>query len=98
MPGQLDGELLLLDFMNFSSAEAQGAAPRRVHALRAARSFAISSARMPDIEIALASLAAARASTGFELIDVRTAEEFAAAPTAARHIPMPALLADPEAA
>ena len=31
-----------------------------------------------------------------ELIDIRSAEEFAAAPTPARHIPMPALLADPK--
>ena len=29
------------------------------------------------------------------LIDVRTPEEFAAQPTAARHVPMAALLADP---
>jgi rhodanese-related sulfurtransferase len=30
------------------------------------------------------------------LIDIRSAEEFAAAPTPARHIPMPTLLADPK--
>ncbi|MGO9426518.1 MAG: ThiF family adenylyltransferase [Steroidobacteraceae bacterium] len=94
MPGQLDGELLLLDFMNFSSVK-----------LKAHRRFGCDAPRCAlirdlerdaaDIEIPLPSLAAA-AQGRFELIDVRTAEEFAASPTAARHIPMPELLAHPE--
>jgi rhodanese-related sulfurtransferase len=42
-----------------------------------------------------ASLGAA-AMSRLELIDIRSDEEFAAAPTPARHIPMPALLADPK--
>ena len=37
IPGQLDGELLLLDFMNFSKRETQGAAPCRLPSARAAR-------------------------------------------------------------
>ena len=46
------------------------------------------------MEIALGSLAAA-AERGFEVIDIRTAEEVAARPTGARHIPMANLLANP---
>ena len=43
----------------------------------------------------VASLAAAR-EQHFEPIDVRTAEEVAAQPTEARHIPMASLLAEPK--
>jgi sulfur-carrier protein adenylyltransferase/sulfurtransferase len=93
MSGQLDGELLLLDFMNFSSLKIK--APRReecrapdcAHIRRIERDD-------PDIEIALRSLAEA-AERGFEVIDIRTSEEVAAHPTAARHVAMPNLLADP---
>jgi rhodanese-related sulfurtransferase len=46
-----------------------------------------------DIEIALDSLE--EAARTFRLIDVRTPEEFAVRPTAARHVPMATLLADP---
>jgi molybdopterin/thiamine biosynthesis adenylyltransferase/rhodanese-related sulfurtransferase len=93
MPGQLEGELLLLDFMNFSSVKLK--APRR------AECVAPGCALIHDLpgeeaglEIEVASLAAA-AARRFELIDVRTAEEFAASPTPARHIPMPTLLGKP---
>jgi adenylyltransferase/sulfurtransferase len=94
MPGQLAGELLLMDFMNFSSVKLK--APRRsgcaapacglIHAL---------APDDPDIEVSLPSLAAA-AERHFEVIDIRTADEVAARPAAARHIPMPDLLARPE--
>jgi len=93
LAGQLDGELLLLDFMNFSSIKlkaprrAECRAPDCAHIREVAREDA-------DLEIELRSLADA-AQRGFEVIDIRTAEEIAARPTAARHIAMPVLLAVP---
>ena len=93
LSGQLDGELLLLDFMNFSSLKLK--APRRAecHAPDCAHIREIAREN-PGIEIALRSLADA-GQRGLEVIDIRTMEEFAARPTAARHIAMPILLADP---
>jgi sulfur-carrier protein adenylyltransferase/sulfurtransferase len=93
MQGQLDGELLLLDFMNFSNLKIN--APRRAEcrAPDCAHIHAIA-AEDPDIEVALRSLSEA-AQRGYEVIDIRTGEEFAARPTTARHIAMPVLLADP---
>jgi adenylyltransferase/sulfurtransferase len=93
LSGQLDGELLLLDFTNFSSLKiktprrAECPAPDCAHIREIAREDL-------EIEIALPSLADA-AQRGLEVIDIRTPEEFAARPTAARHIAMPTLLADP---
>jgi len=93
MNGQLAGELLLLDFMNFSSLKIK--APRRVECVAPACAHIRELTRDdPGIEIALGSLAAA-AGRGFEVIDIRTAEEVAARPTGARHIPMASLLANP---
>ena len=93
LSGQLAGELLLLDFTNFSSLKIK--APRRAEC-RAPGCAHIRdiAAEDPKIEIALHSLADA-AQRGLEVIDIRTQEEFAARPTAARHIAMPVLLADP---
>src|SRR5450631_3546558 len=93
LSGQLDGELLLLDFMNFSSIKLK--APRRAecHAPDCAHIREIAREDV-DLEVALHSLADA-AQRGFEVIDIRTTEEFAARPTAARHIAMPVLLAEP---
>jgi molybdopterin/thiamine biosynthesis adenylyltransferase/rhodanese-related sulfurtransferase len=93
LSGQLDGELLLLDFTNFSSLKIK--APRRA-ACRAPECAYIREIAREDleIEIALPSLADA-ARHGLEVIDIRTEEEVAARPTAARHVAMPALLADP---
>jgi molybdopterin/thiamine biosynthesis adenylyltransferase/rhodanese-related sulfurtransferase len=93
LPGQLDGELLLLDFMNFSSLKLK--APRRAdcHAPACAHIREIAREDL-GIEIALCSLAEAHR-RGLEVIDIRTTEEFAARPTVARHIAMPILLADP---
>jgi rhodanese-related sulfurtransferase len=84
---------LLLDFMNFSSVKIQ--APRRAECI-APRCALILDLPPEDaaIELRFASLAAA-AEHRLELIDIRSAEEFAAAPTPARHIPMPTLLANP---
>lgn len=91
--GQLGGELLLLDFMNFSSLKLK--APRRAEC-RAPGCAHISG--MPreerDLEMELPSLDEA-AARGLEVIDIRTAEEFAAEPSLGKHIPMPTLLADP---
>jgi sulfur-carrier protein adenylyltransferase/sulfurtransferase len=93
MSGQLDGELLLLDFTNFSSLKIK--APRRAEC-RAPDCAHIREIARDDleIEIALPSLADA-AKHGLEVIDIRTQEEVAARPSAARHIAMPILLANP---
>jgi molybdopterin/thiamine biosynthesis adenylyltransferase/rhodanese-related sulfurtransferase len=93
MGGQLENELLLLDFMNFSSMKIK--APRRAEC-RAPACAHIREIAPEDagIEIALDSLAAA-AAQGFEVIDIRSAEEVAAQSAAARHIPMQELLANP---
>jgi sulfur-carrier protein adenylyltransferase/sulfurtransferase len=98
MSGQLEGELLLLDFMNFTSMKiksprrAECAAPGCVHIRELTH-------QDPDIEMNWVSLSAA-AEHGFRLIDIRTAEEVAARPAGARpgevlHIPMTALLGNP---
>jgi sulfur-carrier protein adenylyltransferase/sulfurtransferase len=93
LPGQLEEELWVLDFTNFSTLKLK--APRRAecHAPDCAhiREIAREDA---GIEITLRSLDEA-ARRGFEVIDIRTAEEVAARPAAARHIAMPILLADP---
>lgn len=91
MEGELAGELLLLDFMSFTSHKLK--APRRTECAAPGCALILSIPREEDdIEIKLASLEAAE--QRFALIDVRTAEEFAARPTRARHIPMASLLAD----
>jgi adenylyltransferase/sulfurtransferase len=92
MQGQLAGELLLMDFMNFTSPKLR--APRRAECA-APRCALIRGLGGEDagIEVHLASLDAAR--RDFDLIDIRTREEFVMRPTPARHIPMAALLADP---
>jgi sulfur-carrier protein adenylyltransferase/sulfurtransferase len=94
LPGQLDGELLLFDFMNFSSAKLK--APRR-GACSAPACALIRDIPREDagIEIGLTSLDAAAAER-FEVIDIRSAEEVAAQPARLRHIAMPTLLANPE--
>jgi molybdopterin/thiamine biosynthesis adenylyltransferase/rhodanese-related sulfurtransferase len=93
LSGQLDGELLLLDFTNFSSLKlkaprlAECRAPDCAHIREIAREDLA-------IEIALPSLADA-ARRDLEVIDIRNQEEIAVRPTGARHIAMPVLLADP---
>ena len=94
LAGQLAGELLLLDFSNFSSVKLK--APRRAACQAPGCALIHNIARGDeDLEITLPSLSAA-AVDGFEVIDVRTAVEVAARPTAARvrHIAMADLLAD----
>ncbi len=93
MSGQLDGELLLLDFSNFSTLKIK--APRRSEC-RAPDCAHIReiAPEDPGIEIWVPSLAAA-AERGLEVIDIRTPDEVALQPTGVRHIAMPILLADP---
>jgi sulfur-carrier protein adenylyltransferase/sulfurtransferase len=93
MSGQLAGELLLLDFMNFSNSKIK--APRRAEC-RAPGCAHIHELTHEDsgIEVASTSLSAA-AARGLEVIDIRTAEEFAEQPSEARHIAMNDLLANP---
>ena len=93
MSGQLEGELLLLDFMNFGSTKLK--APRRAECQ--APDCALIRMIAPEeagIELSLRSLTDA-AHRGFDIIDIRSAEEVAARPSSARHIAMPTLLADP---
>jgi len=93
MPGQLDGELLLLDFNNFSQIKLKAARRAECLAPNCAHIREIA-AEDPGIELALSSLSEAK-TRGLEVIDIRSDAEFAAHPIAARHIPMPTLLADP---
>jgi sulfur-carrier protein adenylyltransferase/sulfurtransferase len=94
MSGQLEGELLLLDFTNFTSLKLK--APRRAECLAPACAHVRELTREDaGIEMVLGSLAAA-AEHGLEVIDIRTAEEVAARPAGARHIPMTDLLANPK--
>jgi sulfur-carrier protein adenylyltransferase/sulfurtransferase len=93
IPEQLGGQLLLLDFMNFSTLKIN--APRRAECRAPACAHIRELAREdPAIEIALGSLQAAVA-RGLDVVDIRTAQEFAEHPTEARHIPMSDLLANP---
>ena len=93
LPGQLDAELLLMDFTGFTTLKlkaprrAECQAPGCAHIREIVREDA-------DLEIALRSLTDA-VRRGFEVVDIRTNEEVAAQPVAARHIAMPLLLADP---
>jgi molybdopterin/thiamine biosynthesis adenylyltransferase/rhodanese-related sulfurtransferase len=92
--GQLEAEMLLMNFMNFSTLTLK--APRRP-ACRAPHCTLVKPPQVDaaDIEIQMASLGEARAQ-GLEIIDIRSLEEIAAAPAAARHITMPDLLSNPE--
>ena|ERR1700742_1551943 len=92
--GQLNDELLLVDFMNFSALKIK--ASRRAECLAPActRIRAIPGAA-EDIEVVVDSLDQA-ARRGFEVIDIRDAEEITALPSGMRHIQMHDLLAHPE--
>ena len=94
MSGQLGGELLLLDFTDFSSHKLK--APRRSECRAPGCAHIRELPREdPGIEIELHSLREA-AERGLEVIDIRSVEEFAARPAVGRHIPMAQLLANPE--
>jgi molybdopterin/thiamine biosynthesis adenylyltransferase/rhodanese-related sulfurtransferase len=98
MGGQLEGELLLLDFMSFSNLKIKASRRAECHAPACAHIRDFTQDR--DLEVSWDSLAAA-AARGFDVIDIRTAEEVAAQPaavaadTTVRHIPMHELLANP---
>jgi adenylyltransferase/sulfurtransferase len=93
MAGQLAGELLLLDFNNFSNTKIKA---RRRPECTAPHCAHIHAPHFDDadIDIPLHSLNAAR-ERGLTVIDIRTPEEFAAHPSSARHLPMAELLANP---
>jgi adenylyltransferase/sulfurtransferase len=92
MRGQLEGELLLMDFTTFTSTKLK--APRRRECV-APRCAVVRELERDDADIEIALDSLEEAARTFRLIDVRTPEEFAAQPTMARHVPMAALLADP---
>jgi molybdopterin/thiamine biosynthesis adenylyltransferase/rhodanese-related sulfurtransferase len=94
MAGQLAGELLLLDFTNFSNTKIK--ARRRPECIApGCAHIRAPEAEQAGVDVALESLAAAQ-TRGFTVIDIRSREEFAAHPTGARHVPMADLLADPK--
>ncbi len=94
MPGQLGGELLLLDFTTFSSTKIR--APRHGACLApdCARIGALATPAS-ELQITLPSLAAA-SHRGLQVIDIRSAAEVAARPAGARHVEMQTLLAQPQ--
>jgi sulfur-carrier protein adenylyltransferase/sulfurtransferase len=93
LSGQLAGELLLMDFGNFSNTKikarrrAECVAPHCAHI----RGIAFEDA---DLEIAASSLQDA-AAQGFRIVDIRDDAEVAAQPSGATHISMQTLLGDP---
>jgi len=92
MRGQLEGELLLMDFTTFTSTKLK--APRR-RECAAPHCTLVRELEREDADIELALDSLEEAARTYRLIDVRTPEEFAIRPTAARHVPMATLLADP---
>ncbi|HUX73274.1 MAG TPA: ThiF family adenylyltransferase [Steroidobacteraceae bacterium] len=93
IPGQLASELLLIDFMDFSTLKLR--APRRSACPAPGCSLVLPPApEVPELAIHMRSLAEA-AARGLQVIDIRSDAEVAALPTSARHIAMPALLANP---
>jgi adenylyltransferase/sulfurtransferase len=92
--GQLEGELLLMDFSSFATTRIK--APRRAACQAPGCSLVKALARdEPTFEVRFASLAAAGAA-GNVLIDIRTDQEVAQSPSGLTHIPMGAVLADPK--
>jgi sulfur-carrier protein adenylyltransferase/sulfurtransferase len=91
MAGQLAGELLLLDFMNFSSVKLKAARRQGCTAPHCALIRALE----PDAEVGIRAGSLQEACAHYALVDIRTPAEVAAAPSGALHIPMAALLEDP---
>ncbi|HVC02007.1 MAG TPA: HesA/MoeB/ThiF family protein [Steroidobacteraceae bacterium] len=89
--GQLRGELLLLDFLNFSTLKLQ--APRSGEC-RAPDCHLVRGIERDEaaLEVVLGSLDEALA-LGWEILDVRSAEEVAARPAPGKHVPIAELLA-----
>jgi len=99
LPGQLAGELLLLDFTTFSSIKLKARRRAACIAPDCTLIRGIPADRTPDTtvdsDITLPSLAAA-AEQQLEAIDIRNDDEVAAQPSTLRHIAMPTLLAQPD--
>src|ERR1700677_3836789 len=94
LSGRLAVEHLSLDFTSFTATKLKAARRPDCPAPGCALIRELRREET-DIEVRVASLAAAR-EQHFEPIDVRTAEEVAAQPAEARHIPMASLLAEPK--
>jgi adenylyltransferase/sulfurtransferase len=88
---QLRGEVLLIDFLDFSTLKLRAPRNPACEAPRCCRVRAIEP-EDPGLEVALDSLDEAIA-RGWTIVDVRSAEEFAARPAAGRHCPVAQLLA-----
>jgi adenylyltransferase/sulfurtransferase len=91
--GQLEGELMLLDFSNFASTKIK--ARRRAEC--AAPNCALIKALSPegaDPNLQFHSLEEARAQ-GFTIVDIRNDDEVANEPSGALHIPMAKVLENP---
>jgi sulfur-carrier protein adenylyltransferase/sulfurtransferase len=93
MPGRLAGELLLLDFTNFSSLKLKASRRPECRAPHCALIRSIEP-ESGELEVTLESLDEA-AARGLEIIDIRTDAEVAERPSKGRHIAMPLLLGDP---
>jgi molybdopterin/thiamine biosynthesis adenylyltransferase/rhodanese-related sulfurtransferase len=91
--GQLEGELMLLDFASFATTKIRAPRNQACRAPGCARILSID-AEDARFEIAFDSLEAARA-RGLTVIDIRNDDEVAARPSGAKHIPMSTLLANP---
>lgn len=91
---RLRGELLLFDFASFTSLKLR--APRRAECRAPGCTRvcdpASEAARDADLEVRLASLDEA-AARGWEILDIRGADELAAQPACGTHVPMIELLA-----
>ena len=87
----LRGEVLLVDFRDFSTLKLREPRHHACDAPRCCRVRAIVP-EGPDLEVTLDSLDEAVA-RGWTIVDVRNAEEFVARPAAGRHFPVAELLA-----
>lgn len=89
--GQLAGELMLLDFMDFSTLKLTA---RRRAGCHAPACSVIRDIPQDDLDIEVATLD--DLPSPLEVIDIRSDEEVAAEPAPARHIEMSTLLSHPE--
>lgn len=99
LPGQLAGELLLLDLTTYEIRRIRAPRAPECRSGSCARISAIEDDEAPveDLEVSFGSLDRAR-SAGFRIVDIREPREVAVAPMTGVpyvHIPMGALLADP---
>jgi adenylyltransferase/sulfurtransferase len=92
LPGDLAGELLILDGAGFGGLRLK--APRRAECRAPGCTLIRALESEPDLELRVSSWSALDPLPD-ELIDVRSPEEYAAHPTRGRSIPMPQLLAEP---